>query len=143
MRKPHHYSVYLLGVILGLTGSLFASDVISEFTGRYDQQNDVIELTWQVADESGVDKYQIERDGGDGFFIIGHVEADGRGSYKYEDKIEFAKPVEGTENNVYQYRIRVIYTNGNDPLYEKNVTITSQLPMGIRQTWGSIKAMFK
>ncbi len=143
MRKTHRYTVFLLGIILGIAGRLPGSDVISDFTGQYDQQNEVIRLTWNAANETGVDKYQIERDGGDGYFIIGHVEARGKGTYEYEDKIEFAKPVDGAENNVYHYRIRVMYQNGTNQLFQKNVTVYSQLPMGIRQTWGSIKAMFK
>lgn len=143
MQIPIRYSVLFLSLVIGIASLVLAGDRITEFRGEFDQQNDVIHLTWKTMDESGVDKFQIERDGGDGYFIIGHVKAEGKTLYEFEDSIDLAKPVEGSENSVYKYRIRLLLDNGSDELHQQNVMIYPRIRSGIKQTWGSIKAMFK
>ena len=108
------------------------------FTANSDGNN--INLRWVSEDETGVLRFEIERKAGVSgqFMLLGQVSAVGNNSaYLYVDDSAFLR----TTESVYQYRIKVAFSNGNS-LYFGPVTVTHSVS-NVRRTWGSIKAMFR
>ncbi len=115
------------------------ADVIR--AGTLQATSDGVDVTvrWVSEDEAGVAMFEIERRGGtDGEFVpIGHIDPKGPSVYEFVDHSAFMKTA-----SIYQYRIRVSFSNGQAPYYTAPMTI-SHAVSGVRRTWGSIKAMFR
>jgi hypothetical protein len=115
------------------------ADVIR--AGTLQATSDGVDVTvrWVTDDESGVALFEIERRGGtDGeFMTIGHLDPKGPSIYEFVDHSAFMKV-----ESIYQYRIKVSFSNGQAPYYTNPLTI-SHAVSGVRRTWGSIKAMFR
>jgi hypothetical protein len=95
---------------------------------------DVIRQGTLQASSDGVDVTV----GTDGEFVaIGRIDPKGPSLYEYVDHSAFMKT-----GAIYQYRIRVSFSNGQAPYYSNPLTI-SHTVSGVRRTWGSIKAMFR
>jgi hypothetical protein len=85
-------------------------------------------------------RFEIERKAGvNGQFIpLAQIQLRGNNTtYTYVDDSAFLRLTE----SIYQYRIKVVYSNGNS-LYYGPVTVTHSVS-SVRKTWGSIKAMFR
>jgi hypothetical protein len=99
----------------------------------------VITLHWNTKDETNVSKYVVERRvGTNGQFIqIANLDPKGQSSYDYIDKTAFRSTA-----TLYQYLIRIKFTNGN-PDQEIGPVSVSHSVNSVKRTWGSIKAMFR
>ena len=140
--SPFRMSRTILPVIaLGFFASTIAlSGAIREgtLTARSDGSN--ITIQWVSDDESGVIRYEIERKSGTNGQFLFLVQLPVKGdnaSYLYVDDTAFLRAME----SVYQYRIKVDYSNGTS-VYYGPVTVLHQVS-SVRRTWGSIKAMFR
>lgn len=128
-------------IVLSLFVTVIAfSGAIREgsFTARSDGSN--ITLSWVSDDESGVLRFEIERKSGANGQFIFLVQIPVKGSnssYLYVDDSAFLRSLE----SVYQYRIKVDYSNGTSAYYGP-VTVVHSVS-SVRRTWGSIKAMFR
>ncbi|HOM04861.1 MAG TPA: hypothetical protein PLU67_05120 [Candidatus Kapabacteria bacterium] len=141
---------YLIIFFFTITLSLIASDVfISSFTANSTSNSIVLE--WRTTDETGLNKFEIERSiKGSPFQKVSEEKAKGVPSfYRYIDnetllKIsnEIDKNDPSTLNkNYYIYRIKSVFNNGN-AVYSDEVKVNHTVN-SIRRTWGMIKEMFK
>lgn len=97
-----------------------------------------VTLRWITDDETNVAGFEIERRAGtDGAFAsIAPIDPKGASLYEYVDNSAFRKTA-----TLYQYRLKIVYSNGATPTYTAMLTV-SHTVSGVRRTWGSIKAMF-
>lgn len=131
------FSAVLFSVLFSIAPAV--ADVIR--AGTLQATSDGVDVTvrWVSEDEAGVAMFEIERRGGtDGDFVpIGHIDPKGPSVYEFVDHSAFMKSA-----SIYQYRIKVSFSNGQAPYYTGPMTI-SHAVSGVRRTWGSIKAMFR
>lgn len=115
------------------------ADIIrpGSFTGRSDGSNVV--LAWITDEEPNVARFEIERRTGTigEFLYIGSVQARGPSEYQFIDHSSLR-----VTSILYQYRIKIIFTNGTPPQIVGPITVTHSVS-GVRKTWGSIKALFR
>lgn len=118
-------------------GSLLGDTDISNFSA-YPKDNGVV-LEWDSGIESDLKEYEIQRSvSGGTFTAVVTIKALGNNSrYYYFDESVFAKAVVRTFN----YRLKMINNDGTFT-YSKLVTVTPTLSAA-RETWGSIKALFR
>ncbi len=99
-----------------------------------------ITLHWISDDESGVMHYELERKAGINgqFLTLAPVVLRGNNIvYEYVDDSAFR-----ITESVYQYQLKVVFTNGAAPVYYGPITVRHDVS-SVRKTWGSIKAMFR
>ena len=98
-----------------------------------------IQLEWDSEQEINLLEYKIERSASGGDFVnIGIETPKGSNShYTYLDETIFAKITDRT----YSYRIKIL-DKDETYTYSSVVTITPTLSAA-RETWGSIKALFR
>ena len=129
---------YVLLMVLCF-GFVAISGVIK--TGSFQATSDGANVTlrWLTEDETNVARFEIERRAGvDGdFSTIGTITPNASPLYEFIDYSAFRKVA-----TVYQYRIKVSFTNGATPIYVGPLTVNHTVS-GVRRTWGSIKAMFR
>ena len=110
-------------------------------SGSFQASSDGINVTlhWYTEDESNVARFEMERRSGtEGEFAsIGTVDPKGSSLYEFVDNSAFRKIV-----SLYQYRIKIVSSNGTPATYSTIVTVNHTVS-GVRRTWGSIKAMFR
>ncbi|HOT95598.1 MAG TPA: hypothetical protein PLG50_01455 [bacterium] len=119
---------------------LFGGAIISSFQGEagYNQ----VEIKWIVAAENNLRSYQLLRslDNHD-FESIAVIDAkkleSGEKTYSYLDKSVFKE-----NNHEFYYKLRMVNDDGSTTDYDKVLRLTPQISSA-RQTWGSIKAMFR
>lgn len=131
--------------LLGYTALLFLLTVTASaeiirpgsFTGRSDGSNVV--LTWITDEEPNVARFEIERRTGTigEFLYIGNVQPKGPSEYEFIDYSSLTPT-----SILYQYRIKIVFTNGATPQIVGPITVTHSVS-GVRKTWGSIKALFR
>ncbi|HEV8539152.1 MAG TPA: hypothetical protein VGR15_09580 [Bacteroidota bacterium] len=130
-------------IYLVIFSSVCAIPAVSEIikSGSFQASSDGVNVTlrWYTEDEAKVVRFEIERRSGttSSFTMIGDLDAKGPSLYEFVDNSAFQKIV-----TVYQYRVKVVYSNGVTPTYSSIVTV-SHTVSGVRRTWGSIKAMFR
>jgi hypothetical protein len=130
-------SILFLGFLFFFTA---LAGVIKEgsLTARSDGSS--ITIRWLSEDETGVEKFVIERKAGanGAFMLLAEILPRGNNStYQYVDETAFRVLSE----NIYKYQIKVQFTNGSTQLYGP-ITV-SHRTSDVRRTWGSIKAMFR
>jgi hypothetical protein len=132
-------TILLVVLAAALAAPPAAAEIIRAGTLQATSDGVDVTIRWMTEDESGVAVFEIERRGGtDGEFMsIGHLDPKGPSLYEFVDNSAFMKT-----GSLYQYRIRVSFTNGQAPFYTNPLTI-SHTVSGVRRTWGSIKAMFR
>ncbi len=141
---------YLIIFFFTITLSLIASDVfISSFTANSTSNSIVLE--WRTTDETGLNKFEIERSiKGSPFQKVYEEKAKGVPSfYSYEDKetlLKISNEIDKNDpstlnKNYYIYRIKSVFKNGN-AVYSDEVKVNHTVN-SIRRTWGMIKEMFK
>jgi hypothetical protein len=110
-------------------------------SGSFQASSDGINVTlhWLTEEENNVAHFEIERRSGTSgdFVSIASVDLKGPSLYEYVDHSAFEKIA-----SLYQYRIKIVYSNGALPTYSTILTV-SHTVSGVRRTWGSIKAMFR
>lgn len=133
MRFSFISALFLLFITLALGGVIRPDS----FQARSDGVD--ITLQWTTEDESGVARFEIEREaeGDAGFQTIASVDARGPSLYQYVDRTVFRKSA-----TMYYYRVKIVYSNGSLPVYTASIPV-SHTVSGVRRTWGSIKSMFR
>jgi hypothetical protein len=128
--------------VAGLVGSLslaFAGAVVTEFRGEPGFNK--VTLKWYSEAENNLKGFDIERGlTNQQFEKIGSVEAkDGAGKkdYLYEDNTVFK-----TTGRIYYYRLKIVDKDGQTTVYSQVISVAPTISSA-RQTWGSIKAMFR
>ena len=130
----------LLFAILLHSTVTFAGAVVSEFKAE-PAMNQVL-LKWVVTAEQSLKGYRILRSmDGTTYQKIGFVAAKGvvssEQSYTFIDKSVFK-----SSSRTYHYKIQFVNMDGSVINYEKKVSVSPQISSA-RQTWGSLKAMFR
>jgi hypothetical protein len=123
-----------------LSTSLFGGAVLSDFHAEAGV-NQVV-LKWIATAETNLKGYQISRSfDGVSFEKIAFVEAksntSGEKTYTYIDKSVFK-----STGRTYYYKLFFIQTDDSSAEYGKVITVEPTISIA-RQTWGSIKAMFR
>jgi hypothetical protein len=123
-----------------LTTLLMSGAVVSDF--RAESGMNQVELKWVVTAEQNLKGYRIMRSmDGNTFQKIGFVAALGvtsnEQSYKFVDKSVFK-----SSSRTYHYKLQFVNMDGTENSYEKAVKVSPQISSA-RQTWGSLKAMFR
>ncbi|MFN3135799.1 MAG: hypothetical protein ACK44H_09560 [Candidatus Kryptonium sp.] len=126
-----------LFICLVLTFMLaMAGSVVEYFTAQ--SQNDNIIVRWKTSDETGVQKFILERSINqiNEFFKLAEISPKGNNSiYEYVDASAFKQM-----DNIYLYRLQVVTNNGS--FYVGPITVLHKVS-SVKRTWGSIKAMFR
>lgn len=131
---------YLFSLILTFFAlSLVSAEIIKQGSFQANSDGANVVLHWFTTDETNVARFEIERRQGiqGEFLTIGQVDVKSPSLYEFVDYSAFEKILA-----LYQYRIKIVFTNGSNPLYVGPVTV-SHMVSGVRRTWGSIKAMFR
>lgn len=115
------------------------SDIIREGTLEARSNGSSITVSWVTDDEQNVVRFEIERRLGTAsdFMYLATVQPKGPSLYEFADHSALK-----IATSLYQYRIKVVFSGGRQPLYVGPVTV-SHTVSGVRKTWGSIKAMFR
>ena len=133
-------SYIIFAVILFYSSIMLAGAVISEFRGESGMNQ--VELKWVVTAEQNLKGYDILRSmDGSTYHKIAFVAAEGvsgnEKTYKYIDKSVFK-----LSDRTYYYKIQFVNGDGSINNYDKIITVSPQISSA-RQTWGSLKAMFR
>lgn len=112
-----------------------AGSVVEYFTAQ--SQNDNIIIRWKTSDETGVQKFILERSINQlEFTKLAEINPKGNNSiYEYIDASAFKQT-----DNIYAYRLQVVTNNGS--FYVGPITVLHKVS-SMKRTWGSIKAMFR
>ncbi len=125
----------LLSVVLAFVIAT-AGSVVEYFTAQ--SQNDNIVIRWKTSDETGVQKFILERSVNqiNEFAKLAEINPKGNNSiYEYVDASAFKQM-----DNIYSYRLQVVTNNGS--FYVGPITVLHKVS-SVKRTWGSIKAMFR
>ncbi|MFQ6618996.1 MAG: hypothetical protein ACE5QV_09950 [Fidelibacterota bacterium] len=127
----------VLFVILLIYVFTSAGASLSYFLG-YPEDNKVI-LEWKTASEFNLKGFEIQRSTDrKQFFKLGFLEPKGNGYvYKFVDSSVFVK----TSDRVYSYRLKILNIDGSY-LYSETIDVVPRISSA-KETWGSIKALFK
>ncbi|MEN8192214.1 MAG: hypothetical protein ABFS12_05325 [Bacteroidota bacterium] len=132
--KKYAHKIILLFFSFSL---LFAGTFYNDFIIVSDSDN--VMLSWQTTTEDNLKETCIERKTVNGIFSeIGIVKAKGDNSfYEFIDENAFK-----TNDAVYIYRLKFAYNDNRTPGYSAELSVTHLTSVG-KQTWGSIKALFR
>lgn len=119
------------GFILSMAGT-----VVEYFTAQ--SYNDNVLVRWKTSDETGVQKFVLERSTNQSseFLKLAEIAPKGGNSiYEYIDASAFKQA-----DNIYLYRLQVVTNSGS--FYVGPITVFHKVS-SVKRTWGSIKAMFR
>lgn len=135
MKKPRKIAAIL---VLLMAGSfLYAVTEIQYFTAK--NESDAILLEWKTGIEDNLNHFEIERSAStpNNFIHIGNINAIGNNSYYYYRDEMAMNP----QPPVYYYRLKLV-DNNNGFVYSQTITVTHVIS-SVRDTWGSIKSIFR
>jgi hypothetical protein len=135
MKKP--LKITSIACVLLIAGILFAATELQYFTGK--NETDSILLEWKTDAEDNLNRFEIERSASEpnNFVNVGNVTAIGNNSYYYfRDYTSRSNPAP-----IYYYRLKLVDNNGGH-VYSQTITVTHVIS-SVRDTWGSIKAIFR
>jgi hypothetical protein len=135
MKKP--LKITSITCLLLLSGLLWAATELQYFTAK--NESDAILLEWKTGVEDNLNRFEIERSASEpnNFMHIGTVTAIGSNSYYYFRDESAASPT----SPIYFYRLKLVDNNGGH-VYSQTITVTHVIS-SVRDTWGSIKAIFR
>lgn len=137
MKKPLKIASITCLLIILAAGFLYAATELQYFTGK--NESDSILLEWKTGQEDNLNHFEIERSASapNNYVNIGSVTAIGSNSYYY------FRDNTSTMNSVpiYYYRLKIVDHNGNY-VYSQTITVAHVIS-SVRDTWGSIKAIFR
>jgi len=129
----------ILFLLLITVSVAYAGLTFEFFTGKTNAEGILIE--WKTGDESGTVKFEVERSAStpNSFIFVKSITANGSNSYySFQDNgVDF----KGKSGSVYYYRLKCITANGSYS-YTNSITVVHTVS-GIKNTWGSIKAIFR
>lgn len=138
MKKPLKITSIACLLIILVAGVVYAATELQYFTGK--NESDSILLEWKTGTEDNLNRFEIERSASEpnNYVNIGSVMAIGSNSYYYyRDNTS----VQNNSAPVYYYRLKIVDNNGNY-VYSQTITVTHVIS-SVRDTWGSIKAIFR
>ena len=123
-----------------LLASAVAGSIVKDFRGEPGFNK--VTLRWKAESENNLKGYEIERSFDKNVWDkVGFVNARGvsfgSADYTYEDRTVF-KP----NDRSYHYRLRIVDRDNTFTYFGEIVTVSASISSA-RQTWGSIKAMFR
>ena len=139
-----NYVEYILamkkGVVLILlifAATVFAGAYFYDFNVYHDGDNVVI--TWKTLEETNLKAFVVQRGTPQSSFVdIATIQPKGsNSSYSYTDESAYK-----TNDMVFRYKIKIIGNDPSDITYSKSQSVLQNVS-GVKQTWGSIKAMFR
>ena len=135
MKKPQNIAAVI--IILLTSGILYAVTDIQYFTAK--NESDAILLEWKTGSEDNLQRFEIERSASEpnNFIHIGNVTAIGNNSYYYYRDNMAMNPIPP----IYYYRLKLVDNSGNY-VYSQTITVTHVIS-SVRDTWGSIKSIFR
>ena len=125
-------------IIIFSFGIVYAGFTLQYFTAKDNQEG--ILLEWKTGDEAGVSRFDIERSAGNvnNFIYLTNVHSTGNNSYySYQDNNITVNPTQ----SIYYYRLKCIMPDGSYS-YTEIISVIRSVS-GIKETWGSIKAIFR
>ena len=130
-------------ILLFTTGLLFAWDGFTYV--RATENNSGILVEWQVKNEKEIGYYEIYRSRSDSQFLkkVASVTAIGNAPYySFKDDQLFSKSA-ASGDYTFDYFIRAVMSDSGE-YFDSDKVQASLTTLGVtRQTWGSIKAMFR
>lgn len=135
MKKPQKIAAILTLLLAG--SLLYAVTEIQYFTAK--NESDAILLEWKTGLEDNLNRFEIERSAStpNNFMQVGNITAIGNNSYYYFRDEVTASP----QTPVYYYRLKLVDNNGGHT-YSQTITVTHVIS-SVRDTWGSIKSIFR
>jgi hypothetical protein len=131
--------LYIYGLIaFVLSGVLYASTELQYFTAKSEQS--AILLEWKTGFEDNLNHFEIERSASNtnNFVKIESISAIGSNSYYYFRDDVASSP---QSNTIYYYRLKLVANNSSYAY--SNTVIVNHVISSVRDTWGSIKAIFR
>lgn len=124
-------------ILFLMVSSLLSETDITNFSA-YPKDNGIM-LEWDSGIEVRLEEYEVQRSvSGGPYMAVTAIKALGSNSrYFYFDESVFSKPT----NRTYTYRLKILDNDGSFT-YSKLVSVTPTLSAA-RETWGSIKALFR
>ena len=132
--------IYVLAVMCLCVATVYSGAVLTDF--RAEPGMNKVDLKWVVSAETGLKGYRVLRGlDASSYQRIGFVTAKGisggERTYTFTDDSVFK-----TSGRSYYYKIQFVNLDGTVSNYEKTITVSPQISSA-RQTWGSLKAMFR
>jgi len=129
----------ILFLFLVTAGIAFAGLTFEYFTGKTNSEGVLLE--WKTGDENGTVRFEVERSAStpNSFIYVKTVNASGSNSY-YSVQDNGVELRSGT-NSIYYYRLKCFHSSGSYS-YTNTITVVHTVS-GIKNTWGSIKAIFR
>src|SRR5262245_41080461 len=119
MRSMRSLSIFL--TLLVFCGVLAFAEIIK--SGSFQASSDGVNVTlrWLTEDEKDVAHFEIERRSGASgqFALLSAVDVKGASLYEFIDHSAFEKIA-----SLYQYRIKIVYSNGAAPTYSTVLTVS-------------------
>lgn len=138
MLQKASVSLFLL-VLLGV--SLAFGATVTLFQASYD--NSTVHVVWEVANESGVQNYDLYRKANNEptFTKLTTISPSGQSRYQYVDAAVYRGSANsfGSLGSPFTYRL-MVRTTTDDQSYNST---PGQTPSAIQRSWGSIKSMFR
>ncbi len=137
MKKPLKITSIACLLIIFAAGLLYAATELQYFTGK--NESDTILLEWKTGTEDNLNRFEIERSASEpnNYVNIGSVTAIGNNSYYYFRD----NAARLSSSPIYYYRLKIVDNNGNY-VYSQTITVAHVIS-SVRDTWGSIKAIFR
>jgi len=136
MKKP--LKIASIACVLLIAGLLYAATELQYFTGK--NETDSILLEWKTGAEDNLNHFEVERSASEpnNFVNVGNITAIGNNSYYYfRDYTSQSNPTP----SIFYYRLKLVDNNGGH-VYSQTITVTHVIS-SVRDTWGSIKAIFR
>jgi hypothetical protein len=131
--------ISIIASLLIITGILYAATELQFFTAK--NESDSILLEWKTGTEDNLNRFEIERSASEpnNYMTVGTVTAIGNNSYYYfRDNVSMNN---SPATPIYYYRLKLIDNSGTH-VYSQTITVTHVIS-SVRDTWGSIKAIFR
>jgi hypothetical protein len=139
MKKPLKISSIAFLLVILLAGLVYAASELQYFTAK--NESDSILLEWKTGSEENLARFEVERSASEpnNFVSVGSVTAIGSNSYYYfrDNTTNMQTPMAP----IYYYRLKLVDSGGNY-IYSQTITVTHVIS-SVRDTWGSIKAIFR
>jgi hypothetical protein len=135
-------STLILSLLLMLLFVGAANATVIKDKPRASSSNGNVFVSWSTISETNVLRFdvlraQVIKDVIGDFVNVGAVEPQGSGkAYEFIDKNVFK-----SAGSVFAYKVRVVFQD--QTFLDSEVTTTAVLSSTFKQTWGSIKALFR
>ncbi|MBD3374970.1 hypothetical protein GF406_08055 [candidate division KSB1 bacterium] len=132
--------LFLILIVLLSVVPLFGGAIINEFSGEAGHNR--VELKWVVKTQVNVKGYELYRSlDGTNFerlkFVQANYDKDTDIVYTYTDTKVFK-----STGHTFHYKLKIVDNDGTVIDYDKTLTLSPHISSA-RQTWGSLKAMFR